>query len=183
MNISIVVALPNIEDAKKIRGILVRFGYPVIKVCDTGARVLAAVSELDAGIVICGYHLKDMYYRDVAENLPDCFELLLLASARVVSEAPNSILTVELPMKSGDLVNTVEMMASQMQRKYKRDKRPRERTSKDRGDIDRAKLLLMERNHLSEEEAYRYIQKNSMDSQTNMVETAQMILVLLNDSV
>ena len=37
----------------------------------------------------------------------------------------------------------------------------------------------MERNHLSEEEAHRYIQKNSMDNGTNMVETAQMILTLL----
>ena len=36
----------------------------------------------------------------------------------------------------------------------------------------------MERNHLSEEEAYRYIQKSSMDTGTNMVETAQMILML-----
>lgn len=37
----------------------------------------------------------------------------------------------------------------------------------------------MERNHLSEEEAHRYIQKSSMDSGTNMVETAQMILMLM----
>ena len=37
----------------------------------------------------------------------------------------------------------------------------------------------MERNHLSEEEAFRYIQKSSMDSGTNMVETAQMILMLM----
>lgn len=41
----------------------------------------------------------------------------------------------------------------------------------------------MERNHLSEEDAYRYIQKCSMDSGTNMVETAQMVLMLLYDSV
>lgn len=39
-------------------------------------------------------------------------------------------------------------------------------------------MILMQRNHLSEEEAYRYIQKSSMDSGTNMVETAQMILML-----
>ncbi len=183
MNISIVVALPNIEDAKKIRGILIRYGYPVVKACDTGARVLSTVSELDAGIIICGYHLKDMYYRDVAENLPECFELLLLGSQRVVSEAPSSILTVGMPMKSGDLINTVEMMASQMERRYRRNRKSRLRTLEDRGDIDRAKKLLMERNHLSEEEAYRYIQKNSMDSQTNMVETAQMILMLLNEAI
>ncbi len=34
----------------------------------------------------------------------------------------------------------------------------------------------MERNHLSEEEAHKYIQKLSMDSGNNLVETAEMIL-------
>ena len=42
-----------------------------------------------------------------------------------------------------------------------------------------AKELLMDRNHLSEEEAHRYIQKCSMDSGTNMVETAQMVLSMM----
>ena len=42
--------------------------------------------------------------------------------------------------------------------------------------IDDAKALLMERNNLSEEEAHKYIQKLSMDSGNNLVETAEMIL-------
>ena len=37
----------------------------------------------------------------------------------------------------------------------------------------------MNRNNMDEEEAYRYIQKCSMDSGTNMVETAQMVLVMM----
>ena len=37
----------------------------------------------------------------------------------------------------------------------------------------------MERNHMSESEAHRYIQKNSMDTGTNMVETARMILSIM----
>ena len=39
----------------------------------------------------------------------------------------------------------------------------------------------MDRNNLSEEEAHRYIQKCSMDNATNMVETAQTILMLIYD--
>ena len=42
--------------------------------------------------------------------------------------------------------------------------------------IKDAKALLMERNNMSEEEAHRYMQKVSMDSGNNMVETAGMIL-------
>ena len=50
------------------------------------------------------------------------------------------------------------------------------RFKKEQKSIDDAKALLMERNHLSEEEAHKYIQKLSMDSGNNLVETAEMIL-------
>ena len=38
----------------------------------------------------------------------------------------------------------------------------------------------MSRNNLSEEEAHRYLQKRSMNNGTDLVETAQMILSLMN---
>ena len=79
MNSSIVIALPKIEDAKKIRAILIRYGFSVASVCSTGAGALASMSELDGGVLICGYHLPDMYYRDILEYLPSYFQLLLLA--------------------------------------------------------------------------------------------------------
>ena len=44
--------------------------------------------------------------------------------------------------------------------------------------IDKAKAVLMEKRGMSEPEAYRYIQKSSMDNSNSMVETAQMILLL-----
>ncbi|MDR0963028.1 MAG: ANTAR domain-containing protein, partial [Clostridium sp.] len=40
--------------------------------------------------------------------------------------------------------------------------------------------LLMARNHMTEEEAHRYLQKTSMDSGRSFVESAQMILALLH---
>ena len=184
MNSSIVIALPKIEDAKKIRSILCRYGFSVTSVCNTGAAALAGMSGMDAGILICGYKLMDMHYRDLLDSKPDYFELLLLGSQRVIEEAPNSIITVEMPLRVSDLVNTVDMMVTQLERKLKKLRnKPKQRSQKEQNDILNAKLLLMERNHLSEEEAYRYIQKSSMDSGTNMVETAQMILMLLNDEV
>lgn len=87
-------------------------------------------------------------------------------------------------MKASDLVNTVDMVLSQLERRWKKDKkRPKPRSWKEQNYISNAKFLLMERNHLNEEDAYRYIQKCSMDSGTNMVETAQMVLMLLYDEV
>ena len=57
----------------------------------------------------------------------------------------------------------------------------KKRSREDQEYIDKAKKLLMEKNQMTEQEAFRYIQKSSMDSCTNMVETAQMILLLQAD--
>ena len=181
---SIVVALPKIEDAKKIRAILVRHGLSVAAVCNTAANALAAASELGYGVLICGYHLSDMYYREILEYLPSGFDMLVLASPKAIQEIPSSVLTIEMPLKVGDLVNTVNMMLTQIERRRKKDrKKPKVRSWKEQNYISNAKMLLMQRNHLSEEEAYRYIQKCSMDSGTNMVETAQMLLMLFFEEV
>ena len=181
---SIVVTLPKIEDAKKIRAILTRHGFSVAAVCNTAANALAAVSELGYGVLVCGYHLPDMYYREILEYLPSGFDMLLLASPKAIQEISSSVLTIETPLKIGDLVNTVNMMLVQIERRRKKDKqKPKVRSWKEQNYISNAKMLLMQRNHLSEEEAHRYIQKCSMESGTNMVETAQMLLMLLFEEV
>ena len=132
MNSSIVIALPKIDDAKKIRTILNRHGFSVAAVCSTASTALASMSELDGGILICGYKLTDRYYRDVLEDIPSYFEMLLLASGRVIAEAPTSVLTVEMPMKVSDLVNTVDMMLSQIERRLKKEKKkPKTRSWKE----------------------------------------------------
>lgn len=181
---SIVIALPKIEDARKIRSVLERHGFAVASVCSTASNALSSASELGSGVLICGHRLPDMNYLDLAECMPRDFEMLLLASARVICEVPPSILLVEMPMKASDLVNTVSMILMQQERKRRREKKkkPKLRSEKEQNYISNAKMMLMQRNHLSEDDAYRYIQKSSMDSGTNMVETAQMLLMLLYES-
>ena len=175
---SIVIALPKIEDARKIRVVLERHGFTVASVCTTASNALSSASELGSGVMICSHRLPDMNYLDLSECMPRDFEMLLLASARVICEVPTSILSVQMPIKASDLVNTVNMILTQQERrKRKEKKKPKARSWKEQN----AKMMLMQRNHLSEDEAYRYIQKSSMDSGTNMVETAQMLLMLLYD--
>ena len=179
---SILIVLPKIEDARKIRDLLLRQGFDEVRVCSSGAKALSEISHLESGVVISGCRLADMNYTELLECLPNYFEMLLMGSANVVSSAESGIIAVTMPVKIYDLVNTVEMVLSQVERRYKKDrKKPRKRTEKEENYIRNAKFLLMERNHLSEEEAYRYIQKCSMDNGTNMVETAQMILTLIYD--
>ena len=78
-------------------------------------------------------------------------------------------------------MDTLEMMVqSQARIRRKQRLRPKERNMEEQNLIMRAKELLMERNNMTESEAHRYIQKCSMDSGTNLVETAQMVISLIH---
>jgi len=179
--LSIIVAFPKIEDANKIKNALIRNGYEVNATCTTGAAAIGIANELDNGILICGYRFSDMHYSELNSYLPKGFEMLLIASASKLDECTdNNIVCLSMPIKMRDLLNTLQMMSYNYTRKKKKNKdKPSPRTEEYKAIINKAKLVLMERNNMTEEEAHRYIQKNSMDTGTNMVEMAEMILSLL----
>lgn len=179
---SIVIAMPKVEDAKHISDILKRRGLETSAICTKGSSVLSKLHQLDNGIVICASRLSDMHYSQLSEYLPEYFDMLLLASAATLENCPSGIMTLTFPIRPGDLVGTVEMMLTQQARKIKKQKATlKKRTEQEQNYINNAKWLLMERNNMTEQEAYRYIQKCSMDSGTNMVESAQMILLMICD--
>lgn len=173
---AVVIVLPKLENAKKIKKILTDHGFEQVFACSAASSALQEISGHSCGLVISSYRLRDMYYRELADCLPKGFELVLLGSANVVSQAESGILSLTVPLKVYDLVNTVGMILKGLEKRAKKGKK---RTEREENYIRNAKFLLMDRNHLTEEEAYRYIQKTSMDNGTNMVETAQMILTLM----
>lgn len=179
---SIIVAMPKQEDAKKISDILRHRGMETDALCSTGAGVLSLVQERQSGVVICATRFSDMYYHELAEYLPDYFTMILLTSKPDVDANLSNVVLVQMPFKAADLTNTVDMLLTQIRRRIKKQKSvPKQRPREEQELILKAKLLLMERNNMTEKEAFRYIQKCSMDSGTNMVETAQMILLLNYD--
>lgn len=181
---NIVVVFPKLEDAKTIRNLLVRRGFPVQTVCASGAQALAAADQLGSGVIVCGYRLPDMLYDELYENAAPDFDLLLLASPRAMSGGiREGVVGVEMPLKAQDLLDSLEMLlrAGERRRKKKKKNLPPRRSSQEQKRIADAKALLMERNHMTEEEAHRYLQKTSMDSGTNLAETAEMIFALMKE--
>lgn len=179
--VNIIVVFPRADDARNIRNILVRSGYRVAAVCTSGSQVLQLAGDLGEGIVVCGYKYSDMLYSQLKEDIPPGFEILLVASAHLLDSCPDrDIVCLPLPLKINHLVNTLEMMIGNIAQRKKRERqRPKIRTEEEQKLITDAKHLLMERNGMSEEEAHRYMQKCSMDSGTNMVETAHMLFALM----
>ena len=180
--IGIIVVFPSRENAANIRNLLVRYGMTVSGVCTTGAQAMNHADALDEGIVVCGYKLKDMMYTELREYLPENFEMLLVASRDKWSDSEVcGVMGLPMPIKVQDLIGTLEMMLTDMERRRKKRKQEKKKRSpKDQELIRHAKELLMERNHMSEEEAHRYLQKSSMESGTNIVETAEMVLSMMS---
>lgn len=180
---NIVIAFPKAEVAKSIKKILAQSGYSVTSVVTTGAAALSSMSGLDMGIVICGYRFSDMMYHEIYEYMPKEFQMLLIASASGILEKDvDNLISLSLPLKVHELLQTVEMMDYTITRRRKKlRQKPKVRSKEDQEMLEQAKGVLMERNGFSEEEAHRYIQKRSMDNGTGLVETAQMILSLMTD--
>lgn len=157
-------------------------GFQVDALCTTGAQALQSADELGGGIIVCGYRFADMMYTELYEYLPPEFEMLLIASpANCAGRDVENLVCLTTPLKGNELLQTLQMMETmRMRRKRKTRQGTRARTEEEEALIMEAKALLMERNNLSEEEAHRYIQKRSMDNGTGLVETAQMILSLIN---
>ena len=178
----VIVAYADERAAQKIRSVLVSNGILVSGVCTTGAQILEAASRFsDGGVVVTGLRLPDMNAMQLTEDLPDGYEILLLLTQTQV--ALNQILGVSclsLPLNRADLVDTVRMMLAtgggrRGKQRKEGDLRPR-RTAEQEALIQEAKELLMVRNHFTEAQAHRYIQKKSMDTGKKMEETARLIL-------
>ena len=177
---NIIVVFAKMDDARSIKNILVKNGFGVTAVCTSGAQALGYADEFHDGIVIAGYRLADMICVEVKENLPKGFEMVVMASQRVLTDVQGSgIIGLAMPLKVHELVNTVDMLSQGIvRRRKKRREKPMVRDEKEAAVIERAKQLLITRNHMTEEEAHRYLQKHSMDNGTGLVETAQMVLAL-----
>lgn len=174
---SVVVVFPKLDDARKIRNLLIRSGIEVVGICTTGGQALDCMEDMREGIVVCSYRFQDMMYTELKEQLKPGFEMLLLASRRILAEKEqDDVIAVCMPLKVHELLDTINMMEQTLR---KTRKKKRQRDSGERAVVERAKALLMERNHMTEEEAHRYVQKCSMDSGNTMAETAEMIIALM----
>lgn len=173
--VNVIVAFPRPEVGKNIKHILVQSGYHVTHVLTSGAQVLSAAKELSFGIAIVPYRFKDMPCQELAQNLPPGFLLLAVTTK---AEWPDGGIprTAALfqPVRVRELLSAVEelsLRSTRLQKQIRR--RPKERSEEERRLITQAKEILMEKHHMSEPQAHRYLQKLSMDHSAGLVETAR----------
>lgn len=173
----IIIAMPKIEDGNKLGKMLAKHGYNADLICTTASEVLSESSRRDDGVVICCGRMKDMSFIEVKECLPTTFELIILTKNIDSDDLPEDTVKISMPFQVSTLINTIETSFSKYYKKH-RSSSYHGRTNDEKKDIETAKAILMEKNGLTEPEAHRYIQKNSMDSSRTMAEVAAMIIML-----
>ena len=118
---NIIVAFSKRENAVNIRNILVKSGFEVSAVCQTGAKVLQYAEMWNDGIVVCADRMQDMHYTQMREYLPAGFEILLIAPADKWSDGlPDGVVGLPMPIKIYDLVNTIEMIQQTQERRRRK---------------------------------------------------------------
>lgn len=176
---SIIIAMPNYEYANHLSEIIGSHGLLTdIEVCWNASEVLRTANAREYGVVICTKNLKDMGFMELSGYLPQYFGMIILTKDVGLEIYAENTIKLMMPFKSRELISTIEMMFAGFVRQIKKKKNgPIKRSAAEQKIIDEAKGLLMVRNGMSEPEAFRYIQKTSMDTGRSMCESAQMILM------
>jgi response regulator NasT len=171
----VIVAFESEKTLDQMRGILEREGIAVAAACTGGSQALRAARKYDGGVLLCGFKLRDMAAVELYHDIPPGYTLLVLANqAKLDQINEENIVKLSAPVQKKELIASVQML---LQTGAQREKpNVPKRSEEEKELIWKAKFLLMERQHMTEEQAHRFIQKRSMDAGYKMVQTAQIIL-------
>jgi response regulator NasT len=173
---SVVVANSNPVYAKKIAAVLRTGGFYVGGVCESGAQLMDfANRHYLGGVVVTSVKLKDMSAVNLPRVIRRGYDFLFVIDPRFSGGEPEGCISLRMPLNRMELVATVGMFLNLAAAPVSA---PRSEEDGEKGEqaIRRAKSLLMTRNHLTEAQAHRFIQKKSMDAGRKMAETAFIIL-------
>lgn len=186
-----VLALHNREAAEKIKYVLQRNGYAVEDICTSGSEALRRIRAGSTDILLINFDMPDMTGLEVATIVGDenlCSVLLFVTNVQreFCSEVVEDydITLSPKPVNIEGLLNSLEMIVQSRRRmgRLERELTKLKRELDDRKIIEKAKGILMKRKSISEAEAYRRIQKMSMDSRVAMRDIAEKIIVLAEKS-
>lgn len=167
----IIVAFSQKAVTRQAASVLETAGFPVFRTCATGNEVMRAFNLCQDGILVCGTHFADRTVNDLAYDMGERALILAVGHADrlEVCDHPD-IFTLCAPFSKGELTSAVSML---VQLHYKRmPHRPEE----EKEIIERAKRKLMEERGLTEAEAHRLLQQESMRRGVKMAHGALELL-------
>ncbi|MDE5671673.1 MAG: response regulator [Eubacterium sp.] len=168
----IIVVYPSRNTGMKLRTLIEKAGYHVSHICAHGATALEIAQGKRSGVIVCPFVMSDMSSAELAEALPDGFDVVAL-SKNGSEQYMGNMLTLAMPLDLSEFLQTIGILASSQSGFTKRSESENDYISK-------AKEALMSVRGMSELQAHKYLQKVSMNSGKRLLQTAMDILDKLN---
>ncbi|MBO7401452.1 MAG: ANTAR domain-containing protein [Lachnospiraceae bacterium] len=176
---NVLIAMPKHEDADRISEMLKKGDLSADTIiCRSAAETLGVASGLPGGVVICMKNLPDMNFAETFECLPRGFNMIVITGDTSLEFSSERMRKVPIPFKMTELLTAVESFL-RLRPDPGQNLRRKHRSAAEQQEIDVAKHRLMKAKGMTEPEAYRYIQKYSMDAGRSLVESARMVLALI----
>lgn len=164
----ILIAYPNKEVALHFRAFLEQEGFHVSHVCALGSSILGIASEKNEGVIVCASLLQDMSAGALAEHLPPNFDVISL-SKNGKEEYMGNLITLAMPLDRQEFLQTVAVLVASKSSFTRR-------REDDAEYIADAKLVLMNTQGLTELQAHRFLQKESMRTGLKIADIAKKVI-------
>ncbi|NSW89382.1 MAG: ANTAR domain-containing protein [Firmicutes bacterium] len=186
VGIRICLALGQIEEMKKIKSFLVHYGFTVIDESTDGASAIRRIRTLRPDLIIADSDLPGINGVRIAEIAEEdgIAPVIVITNSDKDSlwidvEHPKGIAFLQRPITKSALLQTIQLSLISYHKimSLKEEIKKLKETLEDRKLIEKAKGIIMEKNNLSESEAYRLLQKQSMDRGIPLRELARAIIL------
>lgn len=177
---SVLLAFQNDQASAVIRNVALRGGYRVCAECKSGAEVIRFAERMGEALptLVCGFRLSDMTAKELYDMLPQGANMVVLLSPAQSSlrfDFPPGVSALNLPVASRELINTLDNIEAAASLRSASCERVH-RSEDEKRIIEEAKALLMSRHMMTEMQAHRYLQRQSMNNGRKMVDTAALII-------
>lgn len=169
---SIIIAFPQKKLAMQLRSVLTEDGLYVSHICATGATVLGIAANMRNGVIITASVLSDMSATLLSERLPAGFDIVAISN-QGKKEYMGNLISLPLPLDKQEFLSTIEILVAS-------DASFTTRSQNDRDYISKAKAILMNIKGISEMQAHKYLQQESMKKSKKMIDIAKEIIDEIN---
>lgn len=181
----IVIADADAGYRKKLKETLVHAGYLVTAEVGDGRSALKAIFQTEPDVVIMGTKLPGAQGLEIARIIEEhrAAPVILLTASheqQLLEDAKSSWIFAYLvkPVSEAQLFSAVEIALANFRRfiKLEEENKRLKKTLDERKLIERAKGLVMEEKGLTEKDAYKYLQKISMDNCVPIASVARQVI-------
>lgn len=182
---SVLLVFRQQDSIDQIKSILSGRGHTVAEECTSGMQALRMAGQIHFDIAIVGFTLADMPGLTFANDLltqHSCSVLMIVPADQVnyvrSSAGTGDIICLPRPVSPQSLLTSISLIMQYRDRfqRISEETRKLKRDLERRAVAEKAKTVLMKKLGMSEAEAWRHIQKKSMDTGTPLVEIAEDIL-------